>query len=467
MKRIGIVIGFSAVCWSSLTGAVYGWEADLHYGLTKWLAVKAGFSLDHAELIAAGNESADETPVLAATSIMKSYVCLKFQPSAEASRHLQRHHFPSGGFVPSLPQKRVVLVGNPGGITGGNRWAHQEAIVPWMNAAPKTMLIRFGSSLHPLSDSYSHQGVPDVPPLCRKNYAWSHPANRGGWSSHKADWTFLHVTDTIDTSSSIYHYMNSFLSTNGTFRTKSSAPWASLLEPIKEFSRGNTAEKKLTWFKSQSNVPWDDFSTYPCFLRSTSLEGHNKVECAKPVTQAQATPPTQESDAIDPPVSTNEPTAFADSFLTDWIVKEVNSSTIIEKYFSVIDVRDSLIQNVSARKKVNKFAWMQVLVDMWLLEDHGFVAARGHGMPEYEGYTELAGMVRELPRIKAEKLSDAIHDPGSPNPFAIWPVSKSFGFGQAYAISFKFRHTPRDELIFIASQRKGSWKIVGFTWLVD
>ena len=55
MKRIGIVIGFSAVCWSSLTGAVYGWEADLHYGLTKWLAVNAGFSLDHAELIAAGN----------------------------------------------------------------------------------------------------------------------------------------------------------------------------------------------------------------------------------------------------------------------------------------------------------------------------------------------------------------------------------------------------------------------------
>ena len=30
------------------------WEKDLHYGLTKWLAYEAGFSLDDAETVAKG-----------------------------------------------------------------------------------------------------------------------------------------------------------------------------------------------------------------------------------------------------------------------------------------------------------------------------------------------------------------------------------------------------------------------------
>ncbi len=53
---------------------VHCWESDTHYGLTKWLAVKAGFSLDDAEIVAAGAESADESKVFEASFIVKYFV---------------------------------------------------------------------------------------------------------------------------------------------------------------------------------------------------------------------------------------------------------------------------------------------------------------------------------------------------------------------------------------------------------
>ena len=36
------------------------WEADVHYGLTYWLARKAGFSPEEAQFIAAGDLSSDQ-----------------------------------------------------------------------------------------------------------------------------------------------------------------------------------------------------------------------------------------------------------------------------------------------------------------------------------------------------------------------------------------------------------------------
>jgi hypothetical protein len=43
---------------SSLASA---WEADVHFGLTKWLAIQAGFDRSEAETIAYGNQQVDRT----------------------------------------------------------------------------------------------------------------------------------------------------------------------------------------------------------------------------------------------------------------------------------------------------------------------------------------------------------------------------------------------------------------------
>lgn len=49
MKRslVAILVLASLVPWPA-----FGWQEDLHYGLSKWLAYKAGFSLEDAEAIA-------------------------------------------------------------------------------------------------------------------------------------------------------------------------------------------------------------------------------------------------------------------------------------------------------------------------------------------------------------------------------------------------------------------------------
>lgn len=85
------------------------WESDMHYGLVKWLAFYSGFSLDDAEIIAAGSESADESNVLKASVVVPLYVCIG--NSTEASRHVQQHHFPSDGYVPSSRENREVHPG--------------------------------------------------------------------------------------------------------------------------------------------------------------------------------------------------------------------------------------------------------------------------------------------------------------------------------------------------------------------
>ena len=40
----------------SSTGPSMAWESDVHYGLTRWLAIQAGFSPEQAKWIADGDQ---------------------------------------------------------------------------------------------------------------------------------------------------------------------------------------------------------------------------------------------------------------------------------------------------------------------------------------------------------------------------------------------------------------------------
>jgi hypothetical protein len=51
---------YSGIIFTLVAIRAAAWEKDLHYGLTKWLAYQAGFSLDDAETIAKGAEAPDE-----------------------------------------------------------------------------------------------------------------------------------------------------------------------------------------------------------------------------------------------------------------------------------------------------------------------------------------------------------------------------------------------------------------------
>jgi len=275
MPKITIFI-LVLVFTTSFEEVSYSWESDMHYGLTKWLAVKAGFKLDDAEIIAAGAESSDRSSALKASVIVPINICCG--KSAEASRHVQHHHFPSDGYVPSPRYSRKVIPGHEYKKNSGNRWVRQEIAVPvitGINGSHNTNLNRFGQSLHPLGDSWSHQGVPDMPPCpnpCPENLVWSHSEERGGWASHDADLTHKYENDSVETAKAIYYYMEQYLIKNPNYGQPELNPWESLEPQVRKFAKMQTALEKRDWFDSHNDVPLSSYNTYPCFFKKHKFD---------------------------------------------------------------------------------------------------------------------------------------------------------------------------------------------------
>jgi len=444
---------------------VYAWESDMHYGLTKWLAVKAGFTSDDAEIIAAGSESADESNVLKASVVVPMYVCLG--NSTEASRHVQRHHFPSDGYVPSSKKDRKIIPGDQDIQNGGNRWVRQEISIKDKNKHRHTNLNRFGQSLHPLADSWSHQGIPDKPPItCTDDLFWSHSKDRGGRFSHDADITHKYVDDTMFAAKTIYHYMIKFLQSHPEYKNKSYKSWNGLKSHVKRFAETKTALEKKKWFDSNHDVPLNSYTTYPCFLRDTSLKDHQKI-CSQDDSEKGENVNQVERQRFKGNGKLQGATEFFDSFLSTWIVKR-NIGGIINETFNIQAVKSALVAGHPEWKTIDTNLWFRTILSMWLVPDHGLVNQLGHGMPflNKTGFDILAHeTIRKFGRT-FKSLSEAIHFPGTNRPYQIFLPSPS-GNDYRVVILFRFNHTPRDMLIFIASKINERWMITGMSWIVS
>ncbi len=441
------------------------WESDTHYGLTKWLAVKTGFNLDDAEIIAAGAESADESNVLKASVVVPLYVCLG--KSQEASRHVQRHHFPSDGYVPSSRKNRRTIPGEPGNLNGGNRWVRQEIAMRDKSKHRNTNLNLFGQSLHPLADSWSHQGIPDKPPLtCSDDLFWSHSKERGGWGSHDADITHKYVDGTLAAAKAVYHYMGGFLKKYPEYKNKSRVPWNKIKSHVMRFAEAKTALDKKKWFDSNHDVPLDSYTTYPCFLRNTSLKDHHKI-CYKGDSQEEGHGNQIEGLRFKGTREIREASEFFEYFLTNWIIRG-RVDNIISETFDFPAVKRGLTESYPEWADVNDHLWFRTLLLMWLVPDHGLVNELGHGMPlpNKRGFDILANKVARKWSPYFESLSEAIHFPGTYQPYQIIPIEPD-RYGRRIAFTFQFHHTPRDMLIYIASKIGGRWKIVGMSWIVN
>jgi len=150
------------------------WESDVHYVLTWWLAVQAGFSRGDADSIARADQSFDDSDHHSAIPTVVSIVLSR---DLGAARDLQRKHFPSDAQLPSPAMRRVVTPNS-----GPARAAVEAAI---RTNASATALQELGEGLHPFQDSWAHQGVPDVPlrPAIQLSpeLSCAHPQARGGW----------------------------------------------------------------------------------------------------------------------------------------------------------------------------------------------------------------------------------------------------------------------------------------------
>ena len=149
-----------------------GWEADVHYGLNKWLAAKTGFDSRDAESIAHGTLNKDHG-INDARFLVWHYACLG--RDIQASELVRDAHFPSFVKLPDEAEARKVVAGS----AAATREARKEVEVA-DTGDREFGLLKFGEALHPLQDSWSHQGVPGIPPLCSSELSWGHPTHGEG-----------------------------------------------------------------------------------------------------------------------------------------------------------------------------------------------------------------------------------------------------------------------------------------------
>lgn len=224
------------------------WEHDVHFGLTRWLAIAAGFTPLEADDIAAAAQLPDDSVVLGPIQATVMSCALKDEA---VSHTVHDTHFPSPKSVRRPPSER--------GVKPGEAWNRYQR-----NSAPTVVKTRadradLGGFLHGFQDSWSHGGEPDVPParICDSDYAWGHPLNRGGWTCHLADVTYYWEDHTAAMAMATFEIL---AAAAGKGRT-----WSKPLDDaVRDFARRQDKRAKREWFMKEKFSSAD-------FVNDTSL----------------------------------------------------------------------------------------------------------------------------------------------------------------------------------------------------
>lgn len=434
--------------------ASLAWESDVHYGLTRWLAVKAGFPENLAEVVARGNEALD-TSMLDAVHVVFRYACFGRRDRV-ASEHVRDLHFPTDASVPNPPALRKV--------EKDNKTANQRA---WdrINASignPTENLREFGKRLHALQDSWSHQGEPDVPPfVCSKEHAWGHPKSRGGWSEHDADQTHRWLDDVRAVAERTYKLLLEYCKRHKISKTCAGATWASIEPQVIEFQRARTKAAKAAWFIAR------DFHDLR-FLLGISIPTDRWSARFEPLRRS-ATPRTAEPVAPGVP---HEVISLFDKALRAWL-----SSNPKELWaeLSPLVIRSKFTPRPLLERVPSQFVerLAELTFKIWRIEDHGLVAALGHDVDrakwKLSALAELVDKPNSLVRFEHpnDALTPAVWAPEGRN-YVVTALGSDGGAETRFGAFLRLRHAPYDALVLIAEKDdEGKWKIAALRWVVD
>ena len=228
-----LALGAAAV---ALSMPALAWEADVHYGLTKWIALRVGYPEPQAEWIARGDQGVDDSWVTGPVIGTLLAACTGSDPSGSVTVH--NNHFPSPKNPPNSAAERVVKA--------GASWRDGSPRQPPRLDATEATHSALGQYLHTLQDTWSHQGEPDVPQFCQNQLGWGHATKRGGWSCHLADLTYRwNTTDVPKMAKATYDTL--VLGRGG----KAAVPWQALAHKSGEFAFAKTKWQKDEWFKRE------------------------------------------------------------------------------------------------------------------------------------------------------------------------------------------------------------------------
>lgn len=421
-------------CWGS--------ESDIHYGMTMWLALKAGFNEREAATIATGDQRVDSGD-MQYTDVGLMYACLGKDDLG--ARRAGSDHYPSAGAVPGAPETRAVTAASDIAMKPA------AAMLKVEPAKSSFMLLKLGEALHILQDSWAHQGVPEVPLGgktgidCDATRAWGHAKARGGAQSHRADLTRYWPADTLAAAKATYDVLVRFAPVDGVKRKPAS--WEAIRPQLDAFIKASTKSQKRAWFVAQGI---GDVS----FLEGISLpDGDRRFDLRWPGRRQPPVPTDQSRQHyVDP--------ALLDlyhAFFKRWMAAGDFAALAAEFGPAAGPRRSELI----ARLKV------------WRIRDHGRVAELAHAArpltdEERARIDQLAGARNAFPKYAT--ALDA-YFPLLPNiegvspllPFFIAETSKD----RVAVAAVKFRHTPYDAVAVRAVKTARGWRVDSIVGTVD
>ncbi|HEY3178212.1 MAG TPA: DUF6765 family protein [Casimicrobiaceae bacterium] len=453
LKAIAIL----AIAVMSCTRAE-AFESDVHFGLTQWLALQAGFTPGQARTIAIGDNRVDSGD-MQYIDLLFVYACLARDD--ESAQLVSKHHFPTDGMVPGSAEQRAV---SP--ASDAAQLAAKDVLKAPLQLSG-SLLYKLGEALHALQDSWSHQGTSEAPRIaddlfeCDPARAWSHSRMRGGWNSHKADQTMHWPDDTRAMAQATFEVLTQYPKILGEVR--SPKKWEQVRPELEGFIKASTKHEKQTWFMSHGI---DDTS----FLGDTTLkDGGGRFDRHWPERKLpQLTTMQSRQHRID-----TEILDFYSRFFTQWMSN--NDFDGLANAFGATSVRrtkgtDDTHVPMDKRE-------LAAHLKLWRLRDHGMAADLAHAAQHLTA--KQVAMVNALAKspgayVRYESPTDALFplvtkekDASPLLPFIVYEATPSNRAGRRMVATAKFRHAPYDIVGVVAERIDGQWKVVSIVSAVD
>ena len=453
MKRSLTLIFAGAVAALALTlpGAALAYESDVHFGLTRWLALRAGFTESQAQAMALANQRVD-AGMLETLQLSLEFACAGSFPAV--ARQAQHQHYPSATPVPAPAAARAVVPGSDAARAALTELASQ------LKDKEGLMLGKFGAALHPLQDSWAHQGLastsrPGTLVECDPTLTAAHPAARGGPDSHGADASARWPADTLAMARSTYEELVLYPAIDAQLRKP--AAWAALAPLLNGFVDATTKTQKRAWFVAQAMPDTR-------FLSGISLPdgpdpGPLDWNGLKLLTLSGNT-----SMQHDAPVDAR---AFVDRLLARWLGAERVETVLAE--MAVGPAAGPAGSKPTAATAAASMRELTARLKLWKMRDHGSAVELVHApspltRAQLRATDRLTGDPRAL--LVPTDLAQAVYplQPAASVPMPLLPyilraLPDSAGAARMIAMA-KLRHAPYDTVGWIIERRAKGWSLV-------
>jgi hypothetical protein len=460
VRKKAFLTAFASASLVALSIPAYGFESDVHFGLTQWLALQAGYTGQQAQAIAVGDQRVDSGD-MQFISLLSEYAC--GSQDLTAAEEVRSHHFPSEKGLPNLPANRSVVAG------GEASKRAFESLAKVAAGRESYLLYQLGAALHVFQDSWSNQGIPDVPRFsglvsCDPTLVWAHPAKRGGWNSHRADLTELWPIDTREMAAATYEALAEYPAIEG--RVRNVRAWSEIAPLLKGFVDAKTKQSKAKWFRGHG------------IADASFLEGISLPDGSEPFLMSWN---GRKLPAL-PSVSSRQHQIapdlllFFNTFFQRWLIGDDFTAMALEFGSAGAPARGD---GKSSQLKAGDAGTRELAarLRLWRIRDHGSVADLAHATSPLgpEQIAELNKLSRG-PGVYADydtpmqALIPFLPDvtPASPLlPFLITMPAAPAGAAQVAIATVRFRHAPHDGVEIIAERRAGKWGVVAVTATVE